>query len=310
MILCCGEALIDMIPVPTLSGQDGFVPFSGGAVLNTAVALGRLGTAVGMVSGISADMFGQQLLADLKASNVETDLVVHCDRPTTLAFVKLVGGQARYAFFDENSAGRMLRPEEMPTLPDRIMALFLGGISLAVEPGASAYADLAVRQRGERVLMLDPNIRPGFIRDAGAYRARINGLIALSDIVKISDEDLDWLTPSDVSLENRVKALLAMGPALVVVTKGKDGAEGWLSNGARVAVPGRTVTVVDTVGAGDTFNAGLMADLLQRGLLTRAALKDLSVDNLQSSLSFGTAVAAITVSRRGADPPWAHELDA
>lgn len=308
MILCCGEALIDMIPTPTVSGRDGFVPCSGGAVFNTAIALGRLGATVGMVTGISTDMFGQQLLTDLKASNVETDLVVHSDRPTTLAFVQLVDGQARYAFFDENSAGKMLRPEDMPKLPDRVTVLFMGGISLAVEPGANAYAELVAQQRGQRLLMLDPNIRPGFIRDAAAYRDRIHRLMALSDIVKISDEDLDWLVADDSSLETRVKALMSLGPSLVIVTKGKDGAEGWLSNGAQASAPGRMVTVVDTVGAGDTFNAAILAHLSEHGLLSRSALQDLTAENLQIALNFGIAAASITVARRGANPPWAHEL--
>jgi fructokinase len=308
MILCCGEALIDMIPAPTGTGSDGFVPFSGGAVFNTAIALGRLGVPVGMVTGISSDMFGQQLLVDLAASHVDAELVIRSDRPTTLAFVQLVDGQARYAFFDENTAGRMLTPADMPALPPSVSAVFFGGISLAVEPGASAYADLAGRPRGDRVMMLDPNIRPGFIRDPVAYRARINAMIALSDIVKISDEDLGWLYPPTVPMGDRVKALLALGPAMVIVTKGKEGAEGWLSGGGHAEAPGHQVIVADTVGAGDTFNAGVLAKLSDRGVLSRAVLRHLSVGDLSAALAHGSAAAAITVSRRGANPPWAHEI--
>lgn len=308
MILCCGEALIDMIPTPTLSGTDGFVPMSGGAVFNTAIALGRLGQPVGMVSGISTDMFGQQLLVELKASGVDTDLVVHSDRHTTLAFVQLVDGQARYAFFDENSAGKMLRPSDMPKLPDGVTALFLGGISLAVEPGANAYLDLVAQQRGQRLLMLDPNIRPGFIQDEAAFRQRINRLIGMSDILKISDEDLDWLAADNSSLEKRVGALMALGPALVIVTKGKDGADAWAANGARASAPGRVVDVVDTIGAGDTFNAAVLAKLSEDGLLTRPAIQNLGAEQMRLALDFGVAAASITVARRGANPPRRHEL--
>lgn len=308
MILCCGEALIDMIPSPTASGRDGFVPHSGGSVFNTAIALGRLGARVGMVTGVSSDMFGQQLLADLTASQVDTSLVVQTSRPTTLAFVSLQDGQARYAFFDEGSAGRMLSPGDMPALPSAVTGLFFGGISLAVEPAALAYADLAARPRGERVMMLDPNIRPGFIRDEAAYRARLSGLIALADIVKLSDEDLDWLFPGAGAIPDRVRMVLTMGPSLVIITKGRQGAEAWTTGHVHAAAPGISVNVADTVGAGDTFNAGVLASLSKAGVLTRQGLRTLSHPNLTHALSLGTAAAAITVSRSGANPPWASEL--
>lgn len=308
MILCCGEALIDMIPTPTSAGRDGFVPHSGGAVFNTAIALGRLGAEAGMLTAISSDLFGQQLLGDLKASHVDASLVVGTDRPTTLAFVKLENGQARYAFFDENSAGRMLTAADMPRLPASVTALFFGGISLAVEPGAGAYADLAASQRGDRVVMLDPNIRPGFIKDEAAYRARLQRLIALCDIIKISDEDLGWLIPGDAPVAERVEALRKAGPSLVIVTRGSAGAEAWTKSGEAVAVPGRKVVVADTVGAGDTFNAGVLAYLDTAGLLTRGAIATLSPADLGAALAFGAAVAAITVSRVGANPPWRHEV--
>lgn len=125
MILCCGEALIDMIPAPTTTGRNGFVPHSGGSVFNTAIALGRLGVKTGILTGLSSDMFGQQLVEALYASQVDTSLVATSDRPTTLAFVKLVDGHATYAFFDENSAGRMLGPENIPKLPAEVTSRFL-----------------------------------------------------------------------------------------------------------------------------------------------------------------------------------------
>ena len=133
MILCCGEALIDMIPTPppTTAGPDGFVPHAGGAVFNTAIALGRLGAQVGMLSGLSSDMFGRQLVDGLKASHVDVSHLVVSDRPTTLAFVRLVGGHATYDFYDENSAGRMITPGDMPALSAEVSALYFGGISLA-----------------------------------------------------------------------------------------------------------------------------------------------------------------------------------
>ena len=163
MILCCGEALIDMIPGPTTGGPDGFVPHSGGAVFNTAIALGRLGARAGLLTGLSTDMFGAQLSDALQASHVNASLCIMSERPTTLAFVRLVEGHATYSFFDENSAARMLNASDMPVLSDEVTALFFGGISLACEPGADAYAALLEREGAQRAVMLDPNIRPGFI---------------------------------------------------------------------------------------------------------------------------------------------------
>ncbi len=193
MILCCGEALIDMLPRETTAGEAAFAPYAGGAVFNTAIALGRLGAPAGFFSGLSTDLFGVQLAETLAASQVETDLCARSDRPTTLAFVRLTNGQASYAFYDENTAGRLLAPADLPALPDRVSTLFFGGISLVNEPAAATYEALMAREAPRRVTMLDPNIRPGFIADAAAYRARIGRMIALADILKLSDEDLHWL---------------------------------------------------------------------------------------------------------------------
>lgn len=308
MILCCGEALIDMIPAPTSTGRDGFVPHSGGAVFNTAIALGRLGVQAGFLSGVSNDMFGAQLLASLAASHVNTTHVIRADRPSTLAFVQITDGQASYSFFDENSAGRMLRPGDMPALDDQVSALFFGGISLACEPCADAYAALLAREAGARLVMIDPNIRPGFITDAARYRTRLAAMIAQADIVKLSDEDLNWLYPENLPLRDKVMQLQQSGPALVVLTKGRDGATGYLANGPEISVPVQQVDVIDTVGAGDTFNAGLLAKLSELGQLTRDAIKTLSPDHLHAALTHGARAAAITVSRAGANPPWTSEL--
>ncbi len=308
MILCCGEALIDMIPTPTNTGRDGFVPHSGGAIFNTAIALGRLGTPVGMVTGLSSDMFGDQLRTALSQSHVDTTTTIRSDRPSTLAFVKLTDGQASYSFYDENSAGRMLTLADMPVLGPSVSGLFFGGISLACEPCADAYAALLERECIARVVMIDPNIRPGFIQDENRYRARLDRMLRLSDIVKISDEDLNWIDPGPQSLGEKVSAILGMGPSLVILTRGGDGATGYLGDGSQVSVPARIVTIVDTVGAGDTFNAGVLAKLFELGLLTKSAIKVLSTQTLEMVLSHGADAAAVTVSRAGANPPWTNDL--
>ena len=269
MILSCGEALIDMLPRESTQGETAFAPYPGGAVFNTAIALGRLGAPSGFFSGLSTDLFGEMLTAALEESNVDASFAERSDRPTTLAFVKLVNGQASYAFYDENTAGRMLSPAELPDLPGDVDALFFGGISLMVEPCADAYAALLTREAPERAIMIDPNIRPSFIADEAAYRARIGALIELSDIVKLSDEDLAWLE-GDGSIEDNARAILDRGPRLVCITEGAKGAHGFTATGS-VSVPAHKVEVVDTVGAGDTFNAGVLAALHTAGVLTNSA---------------------------------------
>nr|AGI04196.1 fructokinase [alpha proteobacterium U95] len=308
MILCCGEALIDMIAEPTLSGRDGFVPHSGGAIFNTSIALGRLGAPVGLLTGLSSDMFGKQLADDLRASHVDTTHVIASDRPTTLAFVQLKDGHATYTFVDENTAGRMLQAEDMPSQLPAVSALYFGGISLACEPCADAYAAMLAQNGANCAVMLDPNIRPGFIQDQTRYRTRLNQMIEQADIVKVSDEDLDWIIPGPESHDQKAPLLLQAGPSAVIVTRGSEGASGYLANGAVVSVPVKPVQVVDTVGAGDTFNAGVLASLERAGQLTKPGLKALSADALRDALTLGAEVAAVTVSRAGANPPWSHEL--
>lgn len=308
MLLCCGEALIDMIPTPSASGPDGYVPHVGGAVFNTAIALGRLGVQTGMLTGLSTDLFGQQLMASLHANHVDTSLLVTSGRPTTLAFVQLTDGQATYTFYDENSAGRMLDQADMPALPDDVSTLYFGGISLVFEPGAEAYAALLKREAAARVVMLDPNIRPSFIRDIRRYRDRLDGMIALADIVKVSDEDLNWIYPGPQSLLEKLDFVRQAGPSVVILTRSGSDASAFLKDGTEISVPVDRVDVVDTIGAGDTFNAGVLAKLAELGLLIKNSLASIDPEAMRDALRFGTRVAGITVSRAGANPPWRHEL--
>ncbi|MEV8466577.1 carbohydrate kinase [Fluviibacterium sp. DFM31] len=306
MILCCGEALIDMLPRKGADGGACFQPYSGGAVFNTSIALGRLGVPVRMFTGLSDDLFGQQLTASLAASHVGTDLIAVSDRPTTLAFVTLTDGHAKYAFYDENTAGRMLAPADLPQVPDDVQAVFFGGISLAVTPCADTYALLLAQVAGDRLIMIDPNIRPGFIRDETAYRARLDRMFAASDVVKVSDEDLEWLMGPGATVE-LARKLIAKGPRLVLVTEGAKGAHGITADRA-VFVPSQKVTVVDTVGAGDTFNAGFLTALADADALSKEALSGLDDAALTAALGLAARCAAVTVSRAGANPPTRAEL--
>jgi fructokinase len=306
MILCCGEALIDMLPRATTAGEPAFAPHSGGAVFNTAIALGRLGVSVSFFTGLSTDFFGDQLRAELEASKVDLHHVRFSDRPTTLAFVKLNNGHASYAFFDENSAGRMLRESDLPVLEDEIQALHFSCISLIPEPCGSTYEALMRREHQRRVTMLDPNLRSAFVKDKEKHLQRMYRMIAMADIVKLSDEDIAWFGESG-SHDEIAARWLEMGPKLVVITAGAKGADGYTKS-AKIQVPAGKVAVVDTVGAGDTFNAGILASLHDGGLLTKQAVAILSTEQVEAALSLAAQAAAVTVSRAGANPPWRAEL--
>lgn len=305
MIIACGEALIDMLPRVATTGEAAFAPHAGGSVFNTAVALGRLGMRAGLFAGLSTDMMGALLTERLDEAGVDHGFCPRSERPTTLAFVQLHKGQARYAFHDENTAGRMLSEADLPP-PGAAQAWFLGGISLVVEPCGTVYETLQARESSRNVTMLDPNIRPGFIDDAEAHRARISRMIGRADIVSVSDEDLHWFMGAGDARE-QARALLDQGVSLVCLTQGADGACGF-TRGHEVHVPSPEVAVVDTVGAGDTFNAGLLAALEQDERLAKPALAVLDPDTLRRALTLGTKAAALTVSRAGANPPWSHEL--
>lgn len=306
MILCAGEALIDMLPRETTEGGSAFEPFVGGSVFNTANALGRLDQKVGFFSGISTDFFGEMLIETLHSSGVDTQFTARSDRPTTLAFVKLSDGHATYLFYDENSAGRMLAESDIPAMTDEISTLFFGCISLVPEPCAATYEALMRRAGKSRVTMLDPNIRASFVQDEDVYRARLDRMLAMADIVKVSDEDLIWLRGAG-NLTEKAQEVLAMGPAIVCVTEGARGVTGYTADGS-VFVPAPKVDVVDTVGAGDTFNGGFLTGLTELGVLKKDAVRDLSTDHLKQALTLGASAAAITVSRAGANPPTRAEL--
>jgi fructokinase len=306
MILCCGEALTDLIPGVTAEGAPAFVPKTGGSVFNTAVALGRLGIPAAFFGGLSNDFFGDELRKAMLASNVDISLAPVSDRYTIAAFVKLENNQARYSFIDEGSACRMLAPEDLPSLPDKIIALHLGSFPLAIEPCGSAFEELCRRECHKRVIHFDPNIRANLIKDRVSHRQRVERIVAMSDLIKMSDEDLAWMAPG-VSAEAFAKDWLKRGAKLVVVTHGKDGAVAFTQK-FRAEVPGVAVKVADTIGAGDTFTAGLLASLYSAGRLNKADIAALDQESVLAALNLAVRAAAVTVSRPGADPPWAHEL--
>jgi fructokinase len=306
MILSCGEALIDFMPRETTEGALAFQPLSGGSLFNTAIAMGRLGVEAGFFGGLSSDFFGDQLRDAFKASNVDFSLSPISDRYTICAFVKLFDGHARYSFISEGSACRMLSKDDLPVLEPRVEALHMGSFSVMQEPSGSALEELCARAHVSRVISFDPNIRPSLVNDRPAYLARIKRTVAMADIVKLSDEDLKWMSPS-ADPDSFAKDWLKQGAKIVVITRGGEGAVAFSKLG-KTEIPGVKVKVADTVGAGDTFTAGLLVSFHRQGKLTKKAIAEIDEASLRQALGFAARAAAITCSRPGADPPWAHEV--
>lgn len=306
MIVCCGEALIDMLPRTTTLGETAFAPYVGGAVFNTAIALGRLEVPTGFFSGISTDFFGDMLRDTLAASNVDLSLVKFSDLPTTMAFVRLENGHASYLFYDEQTAGRMLYESDLPLVGDHVEAMHFSCISLIPEPCGGTYEALMRRERDKRVMMFDPNIRKNFIKDKASHLARMRRMLTMADIVKLSDEDLDWFGEGGATQDVAAR-WLTLGPKLIVITKGASGLVAY-SKDHHVVVPAERVTVVDTVGAGDTINAGILCSLRDQTLLTKADIAALTPGQIEAVLRFSAKAAAFTVSRAGANPPTREEM--
>jgi fructokinase len=301
MILVAGEALVDLTPARCGDGT-GYLPHPGGSPYNVAIGLGRLDVPVAFLGRLSTDPFGELLRDHLRDSQVSLAYVVDADDPTTLAFVHLRDDEeADYAFYTEGTAGRVLLPEHLPAIPAGA-AMHFGSFSLALEPGASTLEGLMRRESRHRLLSLDPNVRPGLVADRDAYLRRLEGLVRLADLVKVSRADLAWLYPGE-DPEAAAVRWLGSGPALLLVTLGKDGAAAFRAPArAQAATP--PVTVVDTVGAGDAFTSAALAFLHRHDALDRRGLEGLDASALTALLVFANGIAADTCTRAGAAPPW------
>ena len=311
MIVCCGEALIDMVPPETHAEGAVYGSFEvrpGGSVYNSAIAAARLGIPTAFLGRIASDFLGDKLYGRLADNGVDTGLVVRSPQPVTLAFVeKNERREAEYAFYATGAADRSLDPSDIPDrLPPGTDFLLVGSISLVLEPGASAIEGLVRRESARVLVSYDPTVRPSLIPDRDAFRARFESLCAAAAIVKASVTDLEWMY-GPAEPEEFAARLLALGPELVALTLGEQGSAA-ATRRAAAAVPVFPVKVADTIGAGDTFHAGLLAALEARGITSREALRTLDSGTLSDILSFAAAAAAINCSRKGAEPPTLDEL--
>jgi fructokinase len=308
MIVVCGEALIDFLPVSSADGREAYRPVVGGSPFNTAVGIGRLDGDVGFCAALSTDFFGDRLAEALERSKVSLKYVVRAHRSSMLAFVSVGDGEPEYAFVDDASAGRLFSPErDAPAIGPDVSMIWTGSVALINDPIATAYEKLYFDNKGRRVLGMDPNVRPTVVTDARAYRARMTRMTQAADIIKVSKADLLWLYPG-IDTAAWARDLVARGASLVVLTDGANGAEGH-GRGFSARSPVVSVAkVVDTVGAGDSYSSGLLAILQRRGVVSIDTVKRIDEKIAQEAMDFAARTAAITVSREGADPPWNREM--
>ena len=292
-IWVCGEVLIDELP----SG-----PVVGGGPANTAKALARLNHEVSFIAGISSDVYGSTARAELTADGVDLSLSHASDLPTAVAVVSLsADGSASYEFKLDKTATFDFYSEWLPD-PSRYkpQVLHIGTLATLLQPGADALFDWALACNDFSPIVFDPNIRPQVMSDRDKYVAVVEKWVEISSVVKLSDDDCSWLYPGK-SPESIAAQWLQGGVALVVITRGADGLVGYTSDGV-VEIPGQKVSVVDTVGAGDTVGAIIVQALITDGLM------NLRGSVLSDVLHRAAVAAAITCSRSGAQPPYAHEI--
>ena len=295
-VLVGGEALYDLVidDDGALSGHPGGGPF------NTARTIGRLGRPVAFLGRLSTDRLGATHEQMLAADGVDLGCVARTDAPTTLALASLdATGAASWSFYATGTAAAGLNPvDALAALPPRVAALHVGTLGLVLEPLAQALEAVVERLAGETTIVVDPNVRPQVIGDPQAFRARLERVIAHSDVVKVSEEDLAWLDPERPPA-TAARALLARGPAAVLLTRGPQGAAVVTADADTPIAPVAT-DVVDTIGAGDAFGGAWLAWWNSHGLgRADLARHELLVEGAR----FAAVVAARTVARAGASPP-------
>ena len=311
MILVCGEALVDLFLDPPEGAEMAGRAVAGGSPFNVAIGLVRLGVPAGFLGAISLDGIGAMLAERLRQEGVDPRFIVRSDRLSTISAIATgADGQPSYGFHGEGAADRFLMPADLPAvLPPDVLALTFGSYSMAVEPTGATLAALAERGHGRLVISVDPNVRPGVVPDMALWARAAERFYRTATIVKASEEDVRIAWGGKLSLQEAAAYWLGLGAKLVVITRGADGVAGFCAGG-QVELPARVVEVRDTVGAGDSFHAALLARLSQTGRLSLEGIAGLDRAALGEVMTYAATAAAITVGRRGADLPKAVELDA
>lgn len=301
VVVSVGEALVDIIERP---GQE-TAEHVGGSPANVALTLGRLGHTSHLLTHIGDDERGTRTGNHLAASHVHlVEGSVAADQTSTAKAMLNESGAATYEFDLHWEL-----PDPLPRLPEGTTCLHTGSIAAVLEPGGTQVLELIRQVKPDVTISYDPNMRPAIMGSPEKVREQVEALVAASDIVKMSDEDAEWYEP-DSTPDQLAERWAGLGPALVVVTRGGDGAIGYTRTD-RVEIASLPVSVVDTVGAGDTFSAGLIDGLSYAGLLggaNRATLQALSSGAAKAIMEHAARLAAVTVARAGANTPWRDEV--
>ncbi|MGK9063628.1 carbohydrate kinase family protein [Stutzerimonas chloritidismutans] len=309
MYLVCGEALFDVFAAPAASSNRlNLEAVAGGSPYNVAVGLARLGSPVALFGGLSSDHFGQCLRQLLEEEGVATDHLVTFDAPTTLAMVAVgADGSPVYSFRGKGCADRLLQAEHLHPLSDAIQGIHFGSYSLVTPPVADTLLALLAQASTNLLISLDPNIRLNVEPDLARWRERVEAFAARAHLIKVSDEDLALLYPN-VAPHAIAQRWLSDQAELVVLTRGGEGAQLFSRRHGLFNAAAQSVQVRDTVGAGDTFQAALLAYLDEQGLASPQALAQMQPEQLEAMLVFAAKAAAITCSRRGPELPYRYEI--
>ena len=322
MIICIGEALIDMVRAAGSASKDIFYPLPGGSPYNTAIAIGRMGVPVRFLGKFSTDFFGDLLLKRLRGNKVGDDLIIRSNHNSTLAFVKIEKKkEPQYVFYTEGTADRSLEIKDLPQkLPPETKCILFGSIAMTMEPLASTIDALVLREGTRKnaeqmelapIISFDPNIRPFMIKDRGGFISRFEKWVAASTIAKISLADFEYLY-TKLDAEKALQKILAMGPRLAICTMGQKGALALLRRNdgsvVKVNAPVVNLPVIDTIGAGDAFHGAFLSWLYKKDKISRSSLANLSETDLYDALFFANKAASITCSRQGAEPPTLREV--
>lgn len=311
MYLVCGEALFDFFSEEDASGQASKVNYkalAGGSPFNAAVGLRRLGVEAGLFGGVSTDFLGRRLLQVLRDEGVSEQFLVEFAAPTTLSMVAVGSdGSPQYSFRGDGCADRLLQTSHLPALGADIRGLHIGSFSLVVQPVGDTLLHLVKRESGKRLISLDPNVRLNPQPDIHLWRARIDELVQHADLIKVSDEDLHLLYPEQ-SPESVLQGWLQHRCQLVFLTRGGDGASVFSRQHGHWSAPAVKVVMADTVGAGDTFQAALIAWLTEHALDSVEGLQQLSREQIDRMLGFAIRAAAMTCGKTGPDLPYRDQL--
>jgi fructokinase len=308
-ITVIGEALIDLVPGDR---PQTYHAVPGGSPYNVAVGLARLGHRITLMARLSDNAFGRVLRDRARAEGISLDAAPHAAEPATLAVVSLdAEAQASYDFYLDGTADWQWTAREIGRAPEQTAVLHFGSIASWTSPGDARILELAgtLRGRGDVLISYDPNIRPRLLADHRHGQRMVERAVRLAHLAKASTDDIAWLYP-DQTTEEVARRWLELGATTVVITSSADGADAFTAQGRSVHRPARDVIVVDTVGAGDSFTAGLIGSLARRNLYAPADLARCPADQLAGALDDAILVASINCQRRGNDPPTLADLAA